>query len=82
LRFGNNAKVRFYDSKRAVDEIINLNYLSNAPDEFGRLAWDSLVNLKNWDNQLQSQPDHPDTVDIEYRFFCYRKKICRLALSK
>lgn len=61
-----HAKVRFYDSKRAVDEIINLSYLSIAPDEFGRLPWDSLVHLKNWDNALQSQPDHPNTVDIEY----------------
>lgn len=60
------AKVRFYDSKRSVDEITNLNYLSVAPDEFGRIPWDSLETVKNWDRALQSKPDHPDTVEIQY----------------
>jgi len=61
-----NAKVRFFDSKRAVDKITDLCYLSAAPGEFGRLQWDSLVRLKNWDKLLQNQPDHPDTVSIQY----------------
>jgi len=60
------AKVRFYDSKRAVDEITDMSFLSTAPDEFGRLPWDVLEQLENWDKVLKSQPDHPDTVDIQY----------------
>ncbi len=60
------AKVRFYDSKRGVDEIAELSYLSTTPDEFGRIPWDNLVVIKNWDRVVQSKSDHPDTVAIQY----------------
>ena len=60
------SKVRFYDEKRKVDKVKDLAYLATAPDEFGRLDWGSAIMINNWERSLLENPDHPDTVAVNY----------------
>jgi len=58
--------VRFYDAKRQVDELQQLNYIASAPDEFGRVDWSALVKIKKWEQYVCDAPDHPDNIAVTY----------------
>ncbi len=61
-----SGKVRFYDAKRRVDEIKEISFLADPPDNFGRSNWDEALSIKNWERALISEPDHPDNVNVIY----------------
>lgn len=60
------AKVRFYDSKRSVDKIEQLALLSDKVDDFGRVNWESAVNLPNWQSKVFQSAKHPDDTQVRY----------------
>ncbi len=59
-------RVRFYDSKRGVDEVKDLNLLACPPDEFGRVLWDNAELVRDWERSVSAEPDVPDGVSVEY----------------
>ena len=61
------ASVRFYDEKRRIDKVTQLAMLADAPDEFGRTDWNAAIKISNWEKALLTSPDHPDSVDVEYK---------------
>ena len=61
-----SAKVRFHDSKSGIDEVKDFSYLAPPPDEFGRIDWDSAEELSDWENSLESEPDHSDETKVEF----------------
>ena len=60
------SKVRFYDAKRGIDEVQNINLLCPTPDEFGRINWDKAIKMKDIDRKLVSQPMTNDASGISY----------------
>ncbi len=58
--------VRFYDAKRGLDEVKSLAFLTPPPDDFGRIEWDKVQSIKNWEKKLIQKPDHPDSVDVSF----------------
>ncbi len=60
------SKVRFYDQKRGVDEVVSKSLLADSPDEFGRTDWDGALPIGGWENSLLDEPDHPDNVQVRY----------------
>ena len=61
-----SANVRFFDSKRRVDEVQELSFLADPPDNFGRSNWEEALSIKNWQRALIKEPDHPDNVNVVY----------------
>lgn len=61
-----SAKVRFYDSKRGVDEVKALAFLCEPPDEFGRTNWETAVKISDWERSVLPNPDVPEGVNVEY----------------
>lgn len=59
-------KVRFYNEKSRTDEIERLSFLMGAPDDFGRMNWDTALPAHGWEDKLIDAPDHPDTVSVAY----------------
>lgn len=60
------SSLRFYDAKRQVDEVKTYNYLAAAPDEYGRIDWNALVEMNNWEQYLCDAPDQPENVSVTY----------------
>jgi len=61
------AKVRYYDSKREVDQIENIAYSSSAPNDFGGVNWNEAIALAHWKNNLIEQPNHDEGIEIQYQ---------------
>ncbi len=61
------ARVRFYNDKRDIDEVKDLAYCVDAPDDFGRSDWGEAKSLEDWKTTLFPKPDHPDTVTVNYK---------------
>ena len=59
-------RIRFYNQKRNVDIINDISLLAEAPDEFGRTAWEEGRKIKNWEKALHKEPDHPDNIPVAY----------------
>ena len=59
-------QVRFYDTKRNIDNAKAINKLAQAPDSFGRVDWESAVVSENWERNLGGQPDHPEGIKVSY----------------
>ncbi len=59
-------KVRFYDAKRAVDQVKDLAFLAPPPDDFGRIEWDRATEVLDFERQLFESADHPDNLEISY----------------
>jgi len=62
----NTGRVRFYDSKRDIDEVQNFAYLSEAADDFGRVDWDNVQKIADWDVALHNEPDFPQGFEVKY----------------
>lgn len=61
------ARVRFYNEKRDIDEVKDLAYCVDPPDDFGRSAWDKAEILTTWKSSLFDKPDHPDNVIVNFK---------------
>jgi len=61
------ARVRFYNEKRDVDEVKDLAFCVDPPDDFGRGAWEKAENLTDWKTTLFAKPDHPDNVTVNFK---------------
>jgi hypothetical protein len=59
-------KVRFYDTKRGVDEIKEIAMLLPPPDDFGRVEWEATQKISQYQRKLMNDPDHPDNIAVEY----------------
>lgn len=59
-------KVRFYDTKRGVDEIKEIAMLLPPADDFGRVDWEAAQKISQYQRKLMADPDHPDNVTVEY----------------
>lgn len=59
-------KVRFYDEKSKTDDIKEVAFLVNAPDDFGRTDWEKALPAHGWEGKLLDSPDHPDSVSVSY----------------
>ena len=60
------AQVRFYDAKRDVDQIKKVSYLSDSPDDFGRVSWDLALTIDSKQFELLDNPDHSDNTEVKY----------------
>lgn len=60
------SKLRFYDQKRDVDQVVSKSLLADSPDEFGRTDWDAALPIDGWENSLLPEPDHPDNIQVSY----------------
>ncbi len=61
-----SGKVRFNDTKRNVDEVKEMSFLSFAPDEFGRTNWEEARKIVNWEKSVLQQPNNPGSVSVSY----------------
>ncbi len=61
------AQVRYYDAKRDVDRVESITLLSEAPDDFGRVDWDSALTLRPQQYELLESPDHADNIAVRYQ---------------
>ena len=60
------AKVRFYDSRRSVDQVKAMAILAKGADEFGRVDWDTGIGLDSWSRQISDSPMHGDDAQVSY----------------
>jgi len=60
-------RVRFYNDKRDIDEVKDLAYCIEAPDDFGRADWQKAKVLQDWKTTLFAKPDHPDSVTVNFK---------------
>ncbi len=58
--------VRFYNSKRSIDQVKEVAYIVPPPDEFGRSDWTAAYSLNDWQRALQQEPDHPTNTQVQY----------------
>ena len=49
-------RVRFFDQKRDVDQVLEKALLLNAPDSFGRLDFKSAEEIENWKSRIVNNP--------------------------
>ena len=61
------ARVRFYNDKRDIDEVKELAYCVEEPDDFGRADWNDSSQIEDWKTTLFPNPDHPDTVTVTFK---------------
>ena len=61
------ARVRFYNEKRDIDEVKDLAFCVDPPDDFGRSDWDKSEPLTDWKTSLFAKPDHPDNVTVTFK---------------
>ncbi len=56
-------KVRFFDSKRDIDEMKSIALLVDAPDEYGRIDWERSEVIENWESRLRDES--PEGIEFE-----------------
>ena len=61
------ARVRFYNDKRDIDEVKEVTYCVDPPDEFGRADWGDSKPMVDWKTTLFTKPDHPDSVTVNFK---------------
>jgi len=61
------ARVRYFDAKRGVDRVDDISLLSEAPDDFGRVEWDTALTLSPQQYELLEDPDHADNITVRYQ---------------
>ena len=59
-------KVRFYDDKRNIDKVEDFNFLVDAPDDFGRIDWDSGHAITGWEKYIVPNPKHDSNAVVSF----------------
>jgi len=58
--------VRFYDGRRGIDEVRTFEYIADAPDQFGRTAWNDALKMSQMDRKLVENADHPEGAEVHF----------------